>query len=54
MHYGREFLSIQMWDSEKAQNLRAMCVEVRFAPHLSRTTSLTSLLQTLASWGMGL
>ena len=25
MHYGREFLSIQMWNSEKAQQLRETC-----------------------------
>ncbi|KAM0746859.1 hypothetical protein T439DRAFT_329545 [Meredithblackwellia eburnea MCA 4105] len=25
MHYGREFLSVQMWDSDKAQHLRSVC-----------------------------
>ncbi|KAL8278811.1 hypothetical protein RQP46_008880 [Phenoliferia psychrophenolica] len=25
MHYGREFLSVQMWDSDKAQHLRQVC-----------------------------
>ncbi|GAA5894698.1 hypothetical protein JCM5296_002258 [Sporobolomyces johnsonii] len=25
MHYGREFLSVQMWDSDKAQHLRETC-----------------------------
>lgn len=28
MHYGREFLSIQMWNSEKAQHLRETCARV--------------------------
>ena len=25
MHYGREFLSVGMWDSDKAQHLRETC-----------------------------
>jgi len=28
MHYGREFLSVAMWDSEKAQHLRETCARV--------------------------
>ncbi|SCV73523.1 BQ2448_7449 [Microbotryum intermedium] len=28
MHYGREFLSLSMWDSEKAQNCRKTCARV--------------------------
>lgn len=27
MHYGREFLSVQMWDSDKAQHLRSVCAK---------------------------
>lgn len=36
MHYGREFLSIQMWDSEKAQHLRETCARVSLSPPLRR------------------
>lgn len=37
MHYGREFLSVAMWDSEKAQHLRETCarVSVSISYHLS-------------------
>jgi hypothetical protein len=28
MHYGREFLSVGMWDSDKAQHLRETCARV--------------------------
>ncbi|KAM0791763.1 hypothetical protein ACM66B_004027 [Microbotryomycetes sp. NB124-2] len=45
MHYGREFLSMQMWDSEKAQHLRETCVRtlntwgMGLAPSATTTTS---------------
>lgn len=29
MHYGREFLSLNQWDSYRASHLRATCARVR-------------------------
>jgi len=37
MHYGREFLSVAMWDSEKAQHLRETCARVRLFSVLVET-----------------
>lgn len=55
MHYGREFLSVGMWDSDKAQHLRETCARVRpaFLYTPERATLTDSELQTLGTWGMG-
>lgn len=55
MHYGREFLSVGMWDSDKAQHLRETCARVRpaFLHTPERATLTDSELQTLGTWGMG-
>lgn len=57
MHHGREFLSLGMWDSEKAQHLRETCARVRFSFLLTLFSPLLTRFptppQTLGSWGMG-
>lgn len=55
MHYGREFLSVAMWDSEKAQHLRETCARVsrRHPQYIMNVLTGLHLSQTLSSWGMG-
>lgn len=60
MHYGREFLSIHMWDSEKAQHLRETCSRVSLRPWIFLHCTIADhhyllrIHQTLFTWGMGL
>lgn len=64
MHYGREFLSVQQWNSEKAQNLRQACARVRTENVVFSGWNVVSRprtdhhfhrpTQTLSTWGMGL
>lgn len=59
MHYGREFLSVGMWDSDKAQHLRETCARVSLSKPFFVTSPLVKLVltrlswQTLGTWGMG-
>lgn len=59
MHYGREFLSVGMWDSDKAQHLRETCARVSLSEsfrHFSLVRSCADEIfrrQTLGTWGMG-
>jgi hypothetical protein len=55
MHYGREFLSVAMWDSEKAQHLRETCARVRsrrsLSPHLTDSLPLVhNRLLAVGEW----
>lgn len=44
MHYGREFLSVKMWDSDKAQHVRYTCARVSlFPPLCARAYSVLTL-----------